>query len=123
MNRISHNLRWLEDGTSRRSGEPIVLADRGNVFNWDADFLPGPWVVSKAIEQCIERVEDRGIVCATIRRSNHIASLGAYLPRIAEAGYVGIITCSTPNEYTVSAHNGSDPIYFRQPLCFRGTRQ
>ena len=89
MNRVASNLGWLENGQSRISGEPGVLADRGNLFNWDAKFLPGPWVVSRAIEQCIERVASRGIVCATIRRSQHIAALGAYCTRIAEAGYGG----------------------------------
>lgn len=118
MNRVAVNLKWLESGISRKVGEPIVIADRGNVFNWDADFLPGPWVVSQAIEQCISRIAERGIVCATIRRSNHIASLGAYLSRIADAGLVGLITCSTPNEYTVCAHNGSDPLYSANPFGF-----
>ncbi|MEM7561575.1 MAG: Ldh family oxidoreductase [Pseudomonadota bacterium] len=118
LNRVSYNLRWLEQGTTRCDGEPDVLTDRGNVFNWDANFLPGPWVVSKAIDQCLKRVAERGIVTATIRRSQHIASLGAYLPRIAEAGYIGTLTCATPNEYTVCAHQGSDPIYSANPFAF-----
>ena len=118
MNRVASNLGWLQKGESRMTGEPEVLADRGNLFNWDADFLPGPWVVSKAIEQCIERVKERGIVCATIRRSQHIASLGAYCPAIAEAGYVGLITCSSPNENTVCAHGGIEPVFSANPLAF-----
>jgi LDH2 family malate/lactate/ureidoglycolate dehydrogenase len=118
MNRVAINLEWLQNGNSRSTGEPEVLADRGNLFNWDANFLPGPWVVSQAIEQCIERVAERGIVCATIRRSQHIASLGAYCPRIAEAGYVAIITCSSPNENTVCAHGGTDPVFSANPLAF-----
>lgn len=118
MNRVAHNLRWLTENRSRLRGEAKVLTDRGNLFNWDADFLPGPWVVSAAIDQALARVGERGLVCATIRRSQHIACLGAYLPRIAEAGYLGMITCSTPNEYTVCAHNGSDPIYSANPFAF-----
>ena len=118
INCVARNLGWLEDGVTRKDGDPHVLADRGNVFNWDAEFLPGPWVISQAIEQCIKRVGERGLVCATIRRSHHIACLGAYLPRIAEAGYLAIITCSTPNEHTVCAHNGSDPIYSANPFAF-----
>jgi LDH2 family malate/lactate/ureidoglycolate dehydrogenase len=118
LNRVSHNLRWIEDGQMRIEGDPVSISDRGNVFNWDADFLPGPWVMSQAIDQCLDRIPERGMVCATLRRSQHIACLGAYLPRIAEAGYVGIITCSTPNEYTVCAHQGSDPIYSANPYAF-----
>ncbi len=118
MNRVASNLTWLQNGQSRINGEPEVIADRGNLFNWDANFLPGPWIVSQAIEQCIERVENRGIVCATIRRSQHIACLGAYCPRIAEAGYVALITCSSPNENTVCAHGGIDPVFSANPLAF-----
>jgi LDH2 family malate/lactate/ureidoglycolate dehydrogenase len=118
MNRVASNLTWLEDGRSIISGDPEVLVDRGNLFNWDANFLPGPWVVSQAIDQCIARVASRGIVCATIRRSQHIASLGAYCPQIAEAGYVALITCSSPNENTVCAHGGIDPVFSANPLAF-----
>jgi len=118
MNRIPHNLRWLEDGSSRIDGEPIVLAETPNLFNWDANFLPGPWVVSQAIEQCLEQVKTAGVVTATIRRSQHIACLGAYCPKIAEAGYVALITCSTPSEHSVCAHGGIEPVFSANPLAF-----
>ena len=118
MNRVASNLDWLQRGESRKQGEPVIIADCGNLFNWDADFLPGPWVVTKAIEQCMERVAERGIVCATIRRSQHIACLGAYCPQIAEAGYVALITCSSPNENNISAFGGIEPIFSANPLAF-----
>lgn len=118
MNRIPHNLTWLQDGVSRRQGEPEVLAETSNLFNWDANFLPGPWVVTQAIEQCIDKVKTAGIVSATIRRSQHIACLGAYCPQIAEAGYVALITCSTPNEKTVCAHGGIEPVFSANPIAF-----
>lgn len=118
MNRISHNLQWLQDGVSRIQGEPEILAETSNLFNWDANFLPGPWVVTQAIEQCMDKVETAGIVSATIRRSQHIACLGAYCPQIAEAGYVALITCSTPNEHTVCAHGGLEPVFSANPLAF-----
>ena len=118
MNRVASNLDWLQKGESRKQGEPVIIADCGNMFNWDANFLPGPWVVTRAIEQCMERVAERGIVCATIRRSQHIACLGAYCPQIAEAGYVAMITCSSPNENNISAFGGIEPIFSANPLAF-----
>ncbi len=118
MNRIPHNLAWLQEGISRKQGEPEILAETSNLFNWDANFLPGPWVVSQAIEKCIEKVKTAGIVTATIRRSQHIACLGAYCPQIAEAGYVALITCSTPNEKTVCAHGGIEPVFSANPIAF-----
>jgi len=118
LNRVASNLRWLLGGESRRDGEPAVLADRGNCFNWDADFLPGPWVLTKAVEQALQRVPEEGVVTATIRRSQHIACLAAYLPPVIEAGCVALLTCSTPAENTVSAQGGIDPLFSANPLAF-----
>ncbi|WP_250458700.1 Ldh family oxidoreductase [Microbulbifer litoralis] len=118
MNRVGSNLGWLESGESRRDGEPEVIADRGNCFNWDADFLPGPWVLTRAIDHALERLPEHGVVTATIRRSQHIACLAAYLPPIVEAGYVAILTCSTPAENTVSPQGGRDPLFSANPLAF-----
>lgn len=118
MNRVASNLGWLLDGESRKEGEPHLLTDRGNCFNWDADFLPGPWVLTLAIEQALQRVPEHGVVTATIRRSQHIACLAAYLPPIVEAGYVAILTCSTPAENTVSPQGSRDPLFSANPLAF-----
>lgn len=118
LNRVASNLRWLLDGESRREGEPRVLADRGNCFNWDADFLPGPWVLTQAVEQALERLPEQGMVTATIRRSQHIACLAAYLPPVVEKGYVALLTCSTPSESTVSAQGGIDPLFSANPIAF-----
>ena len=117
-NRVASNLQWLVDGESRAEGEPAVLADHGSVFNWDANFLPGPWVVSLAIEQLMARVAERGVVAATLRRSQHIASLAAYCPKILDAGYAVFMTCSTPAEKTVNAYGGIEPVFSANPLAF-----
>jgi LDH2 family malate/lactate/ureidoglycolate dehydrogenase len=117
MNRVPHNLRWLVEGESRAEGEPTVLADRGNLFNWDANFLPGPWAVHRALDVALERVPEHGVVTATLRRSQHIACLAAYLPRVVEAGYAVLMTCSTPSENTVSAFGGIDPVFSANPIA------
>lgn len=117
MNRVASNLGWLLDGQSRLQGEPEVLADRGAVFNWDAGFLPGPWVVSQALDAAVQRVAEYGVVTATIRRSQHIACLAAYCPPVINAGYMVLMTCSTPAEHTVSAFGGSEPLFSANPLA------
>lgn len=118
MNRIASNLEWLEKGETRREGEHHVLNDRANTFNWDADFLPGPWVLTQALDEAMARVAERGLVAATIRRSQHIGSAAAYCPKIVEAGYAALITCSTPSENTVSAYGGIDPVFSANPIAF-----
>ncbi|WP_105103636.1 Ldh family oxidoreductase [Microbulbifer pacificus] len=118
LHRASTNLQWLQSGASRLTGEPHVLVDRGNVFNWDAEFLPGPWVVHCAIDQALARVQQYGVVTATIRRSQHIACLAAYLPKIIEHNCVGILTCSTPAEHTVSPQGSKTPLFSANPIAF-----
>nr|WP_010132182.1 Ldh family oxidoreductase [Microbulbifer agarilyticus] len=118
LNRVASNLKWLESGASRLRGEPKVLSDRGNCFNWDADFLPGPWVVNQAIDQALARVGEQGVVTATIRRSQHIACLAAYLPKIVARNCVGILTCSTPAEKTVSPQGCKTPLFSANPIAF-----
>ena len=118
LHRVASNLKWLESGASRMEGEPLVLSDRGNCFNWDADFLPGPWIINRAIDQALARVTEHGVVTATIRRSQHIACLAAYLPKIVERNCVGILTCSTPAEKTVSPQGSKTPLFSANPIAF-----
>ncbi|QKX17545.1 Ldh family oxidoreductase [Microbulbifer sp. YPW1] len=118
LNRVASNLSWLRNGASRISGEPHLLADRGNIFNWDAEFLPGPWVISRAIDEALSRVEEHGVVTATVRRSQHIACLAAYLPKIIEKNCVAILTCSTPAEHTVSPQGSKTPLFSANPIAF-----
>ncbi|MFT5710810.1 MAG: LDH2 family malate/lactate/ureidoglycolate dehydrogenase [Halioglobus sp.] len=118
LNRVASNLDWLLSGQSRCEGEPQILSDRGNTFNWDAQFLPGPWVVSLAIDVAMERVAQRGLVAATIRRSQHIAALAAYCPKVVEAGYIILMSCSTPAENTVCAPTGITPLLSANPIAF-----
>lgn len=118
LHRVTTNLQWLQSGASRLQGDPHVLVDRGNVFNWDAEFLPGPWVVHRAIDQALARVREHGVVTATIRRSQHIACLAAYLPKIVEHNCVGILTCSTPAEHTVSPQGSKTALFSANPIAF-----
>ena len=118
LHRVASNLQWLQGGASRMAGEPNVLSDRENCFNWDADFLPGPWIVNQAIDQALARVSEQGVVTGVIRRSQHIACLAAYLPKIVERNCVGILTCSTPAEETVSPQGCKTPLFSANPIAF-----
>lgn len=50
---LSAYLKDLENGDMTKEGEPTVVNDYGHIVTWDANFLPGPWVVVKAIEQSL----------------------------------------------------------------------
>jgi L-lactate dehydrogenase len=117
LQRLPTNLEWIEQGRTRCDGNPHVLVDTGNVFNWDAEFLPGPWVVNLALDTALESVKKHKVVTGTIRRSQHVACLAAYLRRLTDKGLMIIISASTPSENTVSPFGGITPIFSANPVA------
>ena len=74
--------------------------------------------MTQAIEEALARVAEHGVVTATIRRSQHIACLAAYLPKIVENNCIGILTCSTPAENTVAPQGSKTPLFSANPIAF-----
>src|ERR1700704_406367 len=46
----------LDEGAMKREGEPEVIADSGASVVWDGRYLPGPWLMRRAIAFARERV-------------------------------------------------------------------
>ena len=84
-------------GELKPSGQPKVVADRPAVVVWDGDRLPGPWLVTKAIELACERAQTQGTCTVTIRRGHHIACLAAYLKRATDRGMMVMLLSSAPS--------------------------
>ena len=51
-------LKSLEDGTMTALGQPGVIADRGAALTWDGNFLPGPWLVLRALGLAFARITE-----------------------------------------------------------------
>ena len=68
-------LEQIEKGLMVKTGAPDIVRDSGAVFVWDGNYLPGPWLVSKALDLAASRIGEHGVVTAVIRRSHHIACL------------------------------------------------
>jgi len=96
----------LANGRMEREGEPVVLNDRGAALTWDGRRLPGPWLVTRAIEEARRRLATYGVVSVAIRRSHHIGCLQAYLSRATDDGLVLWLTCSDPSVGGVAPHGG-----------------
>jgi LDH2 family malate/lactate/ureidoglycolate dehydrogenase len=118
LQRVPINLQWLAEGATRATGEPRVLRDRAAVFSWDADFLPGPWVLERAVAQAMSRVRETGVVNATLQRCTHVACLAAYLVPVVEAELIGLVTVSTPDESFISPFGAHTPVFSNNPLAF-----
>jgi L-lactate dehydrogenase len=107
----------LESGVMTASGAPEVVADRGAAITWDGGFLPGPWLVLRAMGAAFDRVSDHGVVTVVIRRSHHIACLQAYLPRATERGLVMLLMSSDPATGSVAPHGGIAGRYTPNPIA------
>ncbi len=115
----------IEQGLMATHGEPAVIRDSDSLFVWDGAYLPGPWLVSKAIGQACERVGTQGVVTGVIRRSHHIACLTASLRQATERGYLILLASSDPAFGFVAPHGGKEPLLTPNPIAFGypGARQ
>lgn len=118
IQRVPINLQWLEEGLTRAAGQPGVLAERAAVFSWDAAFLPGPWVVGRAVEDLARRAETCGVAAATLQRCTHVACLAAYLVPLVERGFVAMMVVSTPDERFISPFGGRQAVFSNNPIAF-----
>ena len=118
LRRLQFNVDQLLSGISKASGDPIVLKDKGAVFSWDAEMLPGPWVVFEALNKACDKAKVHGVGVGTIRRAQHIACLAAYMPRVIDRGFAAIICASTPDERVVVSPDGARPVLSNNPLAF-----
>ncbi|UCD79833.1 MAG: Ldh family oxidoreductase [Desulfobacterales bacterium] len=114
---LASYLKELSEGGMSGTGEPKVLQDRGAAVTWDGDYLPGPWLVTRAMELSYERMAEHPVMTVVVRRSHHIACLQAYLKRAADRGLVMILMSSDPSCGSVTPYGGCTPIYTPNPIA------
>lgn len=110
-------LRDLESGKMAREGEPIPVSDSTNAFTWDGRYLPGPWLVRRALAQAYDRMRGAATVTAVIRRSHHIGCLAAYLASATDRGFMLLLACSDPSVRSVAPHGALAGRYTPNPIA------
>lgn len=110
-------LQEIESGSMAKSGEPGVVSDRGACVCWDGRRLPGVWLVSKAVDLALDRVERFGTVTVAIGNSHHIGCLSAYLPRATERGLMMVVSSSDPSQKTVAPYGAREPVFTPNPIA------
>jgi L-lactate dehydrogenase len=110
-------LKALKEGTMEKAGDPEVVADHGSALTWDGHYLPGQWLVRRAIAAARERLAQHPAVTVAIRRSHHIACLQAYLQPVTDARLFILLTCSDPASRTVAPHGGIAPRFCPNPIA------
>jgi LDH2 family malate/lactate/ureidoglycolate dehydrogenase len=110
-------LEELESGAMAKSGEPKQIADRPAAVTWDGGFLPGVWLVRKALDLAAERAKNYGLAAVSIRRSHHIGCLSVYLRQAAERRLMAIVACSDPSDATMAPFGGTKPVFTPDPIA------
>jgi L-lactate dehydrogenase len=107
----------LEAGGMAADGEPESLKDTGATAVWDGNYLPGLWLVERALHLAFERVATHGVVTVAIRRSHHIACLAALVKEAADRGHVAILATSDPAFGFVAPYGGREPLLTPNPFA------
>jgi L-lactate dehydrogenase len=107
----------LAKGTMAKSGEPEVVKQRGVVALWDGGYLPGQYVVARAIDWALPRAAESGIAAVTIRRSHHIGCLAALALRAVDKGFVALIANSDPAGARVAPYGGTEALFTPDPFA------
>jgi L-lactate dehydrogenase len=111
-------VREVESGGMNVTGAPTVLHDLGATLAWDGRKLPGPWLILRAMDEAIVRAKTFGMGAVTIQRSHHLASLGAYLKRATDLGYLMLLTLTDAGHSGVAPFGGITPVLTSNPIAF-----
>ena len=107
----------LAAGTMTKAGEPEVVRDTGPCLTWDGRRLPGVWLTAQAIDTAIPRARQYGTATVVIRRSHHIACLGAFLTRATDQGLMILLASSDPSVASVAPFGGTTPVFTPDPIA------
>jgi LDH2 family malate/lactate/ureidoglycolate dehydrogenase len=107
----------IEKGGMRVAGEPEVIKDTGATVVWDGDYLPGLWLMNRAIELALPRAAELGVVSMAIRKCHHIGCLAALVKRAADRGFVAIIANSEPSAARTAPYGGTEAIFTPNPFA------
>ena len=110
-------LEELAAGTMTAAGEPAVVRDTGPCLTWDGRRLPGVWLTATAIDTALPRARRYGTATVVIRRSHHIACLGAFLTRATNQGLMILIASSDPSVSSVAPFGGTTAIFTPDPFA------
>ena len=109
-------LEAARSGVMATRGEMRVVNDRGGCITWDGQRLPGSWLISRAIDVALDRIEAQGVVTVVIGNSHHTGALATYLPRLTERGLMVQLVCSAPAARGVAPFGGSEPLLSPNPI-------
>lgn len=107
----------IEKGNMKPAGQPIVVADRPAALTWNGQYLPGLWLMRKAIAEGVARAKIHGTCTIVIRQSHHIGCLAVYPPLAAAQGMMLLLASSDPMGNSVAPHGALAGRFTPNPIA------
>jgi LDH2 family malate/lactate/ureidoglycolate dehydrogenase len=107
----------IAKGGMRVQGEPQTVRDTGLTAVWDGDYLPGLWLMERALEVAMARAAAHGLAAIAIRRTHHIGCLAALVKQAADRGFVAQIYNSDPAGRRVAPYGGTEALFTPNPFA------
>ena len=111
-------LEQILGGGMAGAGEPEVVRDLGGTVVWDGGYLPGLWLMDRALALGFERLPQHGVFTLAMRRSHHIGCLAALARQATERGLYAMIASSGPHTKFVAPFGGKQGLFSPNPFCF-----
>lgn len=118
IRRLPYNVKQLQSRAMKGEGEIAVLRRRSAIETWDAEGLSGLYVAPLAVQKAMEMARNAGTGTVIVKRSDHVASLAAYLQAATDAGLVISMIAATPAQSSVAPHGSVDRVFSPNPYGF-----
>ena len=115
LSMVPYYLPELASGNMTSEGSHEVVSDNKVAMVWDGNYLPGHWIMTQALDACMARASDMGMVAMAIRRSHHIGCLSTLTRIAAQKGFVCYIATSDPSGKWVAPFGGVEPLLTPNP--------
>ncbi len=117
LNLAANYLGQLDKGTMKKTGDPVVVNDRGPCLTLNGEYLNGVWLTAYAIEEAVTRAREFGLGVVAVQQSHHIACLATFLPLATRHGMVIQLLSSDPAETGVTPHGGVEGCFTPNPIA------
>ncbi|SBS24756.1 L-lactate dehydrogenase [Marinomonas spartinae] len=112
---IPYYIPELQAGKMQEADDVVIVNDTGSTFVWNAQYLPGIWMMNKAMDEAFSRIKEYGVVTASINRAHHIGCLSTYVKLAADKDLICIVSTSDPAGKLVAPFGGLDPVLTPNP--------
>ncbi|MBV9654141.1 MAG: Ldh family oxidoreductase [Acetobacteraceae bacterium] len=108
----------ITNGGMTPTGTPETVRDTGATIVWDGNYLPGLWLMERAIATGMDRLAAHGVITFAMRRSHHIGCLAALAKAAVDRGFLVTIASSGPHGRAVAPFGGRDGVFSPNPFAF-----